>query len=130
MHRTQLTNKKAVDWHGHVQNQGAAAQGALGHSHTLVGGCACFNNPLFCCTMPSACRDVLEGANELRVMLCRDKLVQSGSGQKRGTSVIAACGTLLAVLHFAVLPQPFASAVLPQQQLEAHHHDYCWGGMQ
>jgi hypothetical protein len=35
---------------------------------------------------------VLDGANELRVMLCRDKMVQSSSGQKRGTSVIAACG--------------------------------------
>eukprot|EP00879_Flechtneria_rotunda_P008851 GHRR01009271.1.p1 GENE.GHRR01009271.1~~GHRR01009271.1.p1 ORF type:complete len:112 (+),score=13.66 GHRR01009271.1:199-534(+) len=36
--------------------------------------------------------EVLEGANELRVMLCRDKMVPSGSGMKRGTSVIAACG--------------------------------------
>jgi hypothetical protein len=46
-------------------------------------------DPAICC---ATCRDVLDGANELRVMLCRDKMVQSSSGQKRGTSVIAACG--------------------------------------
>jgi hypothetical protein len=36
--------------------------------------------------------DVLEGANELRIMLCRDKMVQSGGGWKRSTAIIAACG--------------------------------------
>ena len=34
------------------------------------------------------CRDVLENANELRIMLCREKR----SGTRTGTSVIAACG--------------------------------------
>lgn len=34
------------------------------------------------------CRELLEGASELRFMLCRDKF----QGTKRGTSVIAACG--------------------------------------
>lgn len=34
------------------------------------------------------CREVLEGCNELRLMLCREKF----QGNKRGTSVIAACG--------------------------------------
>lgn len=39
------------------------------------------------------CREVLENANELRVMLCKDKLMTSNSGtQKRGTTVLAACG--------------------------------------
>uniref|UniRef100_A0A383VVM2 C2 domain-containing protein n=1 Tax=Tetradesmus obliquus TaxID=3088 RepID=A0A383VVM2_TETOB len=46
--------------------------------------------------------EVLEGANELRVMLCRDKLVQSGSGVKRGTSVIAACGIFVSDILDAV----------------------------
>lgn len=46
--------------------------------------------------------DVLEGANELRVMLCRDKMVQSSSGQKRGTSVIAACGIFVSDILDAV----------------------------
>jgi hypothetical protein len=34
------------------------------------------------------CREVLEGANELRIMLCKEKF----NGTKKGTSVIAACG--------------------------------------
>jgi hypothetical protein len=53
-------------------------------------------DPAMHCCRPTAfaCREVLEGANELRVMLCRDKIVQGGSGPKRGTSVIAACGEL------------------------------------
>ncbi len=37
-------------------------------------------------------REVLEGANELRIMLCKDKVVTTANGQKKGTSVIAACG--------------------------------------
>ncbi|KAL6757982.1 hypothetical protein V8C86DRAFT_1573762 [Haematococcus lacustris] len=35
--------------------------------------------------------EVLEGAGELRLMLCREKI----QGNKRGTSVIAACGIFL-----------------------------------
>jgi hypothetical protein len=35
---------------------------------------------------------VLENANELRVMLCTDKVVQTANGIKKGTNVIAACG--------------------------------------
>eukprot|EP00775_Hariotina_reticulata_P011665 gene11665-11808_t len=46
--------------------------------------------------------EVLEGANELRVMLCRDKIVQGGSGPKRGTSVIAACGIFVSDILDAV----------------------------
>ena len=46
-----------------------------------------------CIQCISPCRDVLEGANELRLMLCREKF----QGTKKGTSVIAACGGLL---HF------------------------------
>eukprot|EP00878_Enallax_costatus_P000516 GHUV01000611.1.p1 GENE.GHUV01000611.1~~GHUV01000611.1.p1 ORF type:complete len:227 (+),score=54.57 GHUV01000611.1:166-846(+) len=46
--------------------------------------------------------EVLDGANELRVMLCRDKVVQSGSGTKRGTSVIAACGIFVSDILDAV----------------------------
>ncbi|KAF8069397.1 hypothetical protein HT031_001512 [Scenedesmus sp. PABB004] len=46
--------------------------------------------------------EVMEGANELRVMLCRDKLVQSGGGTKRGTSVIAACGIFVSDILDAV----------------------------
>ena len=34
------------------------------------------------------CREVLEGATELRLMLCREKR----TGTRVGTSVIAACG--------------------------------------
>ena len=36
------------------------------------------------------CRELLDNANELRLMLCREKY----QGTKRGTSVIAACGRL------------------------------------
>jgi hypothetical protein len=39
-----------------------------------------------CCTCRY--RELLEGANELRLMLCREKI----QGTKKGTSVIAACG--------------------------------------
>lgn len=39
-------------------------------------------------SMESVCREVLEGATELRLMLCREKR----TGTRVGTSVIAACG--------------------------------------
>ena len=54
------------------------------------------------------CRDVLDGSNELRIMLCKDKLVPTGTGSKRGTSVIAACGEAAGALPApsAALPQP------------------------
>lgn len=34
------------------------------------------------------CRELLEGSSELRLMLCREKF----QGNKKGTSVVAACG--------------------------------------
>jgi hypothetical protein len=37
-------------------------------------------------------REVLDNANELRVMLCKDKVMQTSNGMKKGTTVIAACG--------------------------------------
>jgi hypothetical protein len=40
------------------------------------------------------CREVLEGSKELRLMLCREKF----AGNKRGTSVIAACGESVTLL--------------------------------
>lgn len=36
--------------------------------------------------------EVLDNANELRIMLCKDKVVHTSVGAKRGTAVIAACG--------------------------------------
>jgi len=39
-----------------------------------------------CC----GCRELLEGANELRVMVCKDKVVP-GAG-KKGVQIVAACG--------------------------------------
>jgi hypothetical protein len=38
---------------------------------------------------------VLDGSNELRVMLCRERAPQ-GPGQKRTTNVLAACGACVA----------------------------------
>ena len=51
--------------------------------------------------MYPACRDVQENANELRIMLCREKR----SGTRSGTSVIAACGAPSALSAlYAVFP--------------------------
>lgn len=36
--------------------------------------------------------EVLDNANELRVMLCKDKVMQTSNGVKKGTTVVAACG--------------------------------------
>jgi hypothetical protein len=76
------------------------------------------------------CSEVLEGANELRVMLCRDKLVQSGSGLKRGTSVIAACGEQSSNSHSSYsstlsVIRPSCRNILEQVRQQwgiAHHH--------
>lgn len=47
--------------------------------------------------------EVLEHANELRVMLCKDKLTQLPDGSsKRGTQVLAACGIYVSDILDAV----------------------------
>lgn len=69
---------------------------------------------MLCCVAPP--REVLEGANELRVMLCRDKLVQSGSGTKRGTSVLAACGEQPAHRHMQAHKHKRTTALANRQK--------------
>jgi hypothetical protein len=52
---------------------------------------------------PPGGSEVLEHANELRVMLCKDKVTQLPDGTtKRGTQVIAACGIYVSDILDAV----------------------------
>ncbi len=42
---------------------------------------------------------MLEGASELRIMLCRPK---EGTGERSSSSIIAACGIYMKVVHVRV----------------------------
>ena len=56
------------------------------------------------------CREVLEGATELRLMLCREKR----TGTRVGTSVIAACGA----------PRKSGSTRAPNKQEGVEHRQF------
>ena len=83
------------------------------------------------------CRDVLENANELRIMLCREKR----SGTRTGTSVIAACGEQPECMNTVVEPMCTQCSVTyvssrtimsrrygAHQPMPARKH-LCWGSM-
>ena len=50
--------------------------------------------------------EILEGASELRLMLCKEKRVPPGSSARAGTSVIAACGEFFLSFPRALLSDP------------------------
>jgi hypothetical protein len=68
------------------------------------GEAAALARPLFISKHPPARpSEVLEHANELRVMLCKDKVTTLPDGTyKRGTQVVAACGIYVSDILDAV----------------------------
>lgn len=51
--------------------------------------------------MAAGCSDVLEGANELRLMLCKEK--RNAATGAVGQSIVAACGACPLVRIFSIL---------------------------